>query len=113
MPIILFLKASSFMLLACTALPALAQPDNPEQAQFAVFIRQLEALDRIAAQSETLSQAGHSRYHFDYPRLHADIERIRGGIRDYLTPLRAQPYDPVEMTGSYVMKRQDSGERER
>lgn len=41
------------------------------------------------------------RYFFDYPRLAADIERIRHGLENYLTPSRAQPRDPVELSGSY------------
>ncbi|RMV84787.1 hypothetical protein ALP04_05408, partial [Pseudomonas amygdali pv. sesami] len=41
------------------------------------------------------------RYHMDYSRLVSDIARIRQGLQDYLTPSRAQPRDPVEISGQY------------
>jgi RAQPRD family integrative conjugative element protein len=50
--------------------------------------------------SSQAPQAG-VRYHFDYARLRQDIERIRGGIRDYLAPKRAQPRDPTTLIGDY------------
>ncbi|WP_405045738.1 RAQPRD family integrative conjugative element protein [Pseudomonas aeruginosa] len=30
-----------------------------------------------------------------------DLQRVRAGIQDYLTPPRAQPRDPVELSGDY------------
>ena len=89
-----------------------AQPANfSEHAQLAMMIRQLDMLERIAAEGQTLSFNQTGRYHFDYPRLHTDMQRIRTGIRDYLTPQRAQPRDPVEITGDYIKERSLSGEK--
>ena len=55
-------------------------------------------LDQASADDATAERA---RYHFDYGRLAADLERVRGGIHDYLTPSRAQPRDPAELLGDY------------
>ncbi|MBF3224681.1 RAQPRD family plasmid, partial [Pseudomonas aeruginosa] len=45
------------------------------------------------------------RYHFDYPRLLADLARVRAGIQFHLTPSRAQPRDPSELAGDYRTER--------
>ena len=45
-----------------------------------------------------------ARYHFDYVRLRADLQRVRTGLQDYLVPQRAQPRDPVPMSGDYVRR---------
>ncbi|MEG7168371.1 RAQPRD family integrative conjugative element protein, partial [Pseudomonas aeruginosa] len=39
--------------------------------------------------------------HFDHARLREDLQRVRAGIQDYLTPPRAQPRDSVELAGDY------------
>jgi len=86
-----------------------AQPTGfDEHAQLTILVRQLEMLDRMVNENQMLSQQ-HSRYHFDYQRLHHDMQRIRDGIRDYLSPQRAQPRDPVEITGHYTIERINSG----
>ena len=87
--------------------PVLAGDGATEQAQLAALIRQLDMLDRLAEHSASLPRQEGSRYHFDYARLHEDIERVRSGTRDYLTPQRAQPRDPVKLIGDY---RQESDE---
>jgi len=81
--------------------PALAGDTASEEAQLAIVVRQLDMLDRLAEQCERLPQDNVSRYHFDYARLHADVERIRAGIRHYLSPPRAQPRDPGALLGDY------------
>jgi RAQPRD family integrative conjugative element protein len=58
-------------------------------------------LDRLAERSASLPRQGGSRYHFDYERLRQDIEHVRAGIQDYLSPQRAQPRDPVTLVGDY------------
>lgn len=87
--------------------PALAENYSPERAQLAALVRQLDMLDRLAEHSASLPRQEASRYHFDYARLREDVERVRSGIRDYLTPQRAQPRDPVTLIGDY---RQESDE---
>ena len=80
--------------------PAGPVPDGvgrvPAQRQELVAaLRQLDALERTVADSAARApiQPG-ERYHFDYPRLLADLARVRAGIQAHLTPSRAQPRDP-------------------
>ena len=72
-----------------------------EQSNLAIMIRQLNALEDTAQRSAQLTDEPGKRYYFDYPRFAQDIERIRLGLENYLTPSRAQPRDPVELSGSY------------
>jgi len=84
-----------------SATPALAGDTAMEHAQLAALVRQLDLLERTAVHSASLARTERARYHFDYVRLQQDIERIRTGVRDYLTPQRAQPRDPVALIGDY------------
>ncbi|MQT41234.1 conjugal transfer protein [Pseudomonas sp. FSL R10-2172] len=72
-----------------------------EHSNLAVMISQLTALENSARRSPRVADEPGQRYLFDYSRLAADIERIRQGLENYLTPSRAQPRDPVELSGSY------------
>lgn len=85
----------------CVSTPANA--DTAEHVRLAVALRQLDAIERLVAEQPDEER---SRYHFDYARLRADLERMRGGIHDYLSPSRAQPRDPVQLLGDY---RQSNG----
>ncbi|MDO9521844.1 MAG: RAQPRD family integrative conjugative element protein [Pseudohongiella sp.] len=99
------------LLLACLLVgpaPALAADVASEHAQLAALVRQLDMLDRLAEHSEPLPKQDASRYHFDYARLREDIERVRSGIRDYLTPQRAQPRDPATLIGDYRQEAEDA-----
>lgn len=83
------------------AVPVMASERTFEREQLAQLIRQLDQINR---QVEDLSaQPGQVRvrYHFDYPRLMDDLQRVRSGIQDYLTPQRAQPRDPTPLLGDY------------
>lgn len=73
-----------------------------EQERLAAVLRQLDAIERLIAHRDVPPRDERSRYHFDRERLAADLERVRAGIRDYLVPQRAQPRDPVPMTGDYT-----------
>ncbi|AKU14355.1 MAG: RAQPRD family integrative conjugative element protein [Lysobacter sp.] len=84
-----------------SATPAAAGDTAPERAQLAALVRQLDMLERTAQYGASLARDERARYHFDYARLHQDVERIRAGINDYLTPQRAQPRDPVPLVGDY------------
>lgn len=79
--------------------PSVADADL-ENERLAALVRQLEILDRIAAQSAASSPVG-TRYHFDYARLRQDLARVRTGIEEYLGPRRAQPRDPQSVSGQY------------
>ncbi|EMC2290432.1 RAQPRD family integrative conjugative element protein [Salmonella enterica] len=82
-------------------LPAVAADDSNEKKHLAAVVRQLDLLNRLAKQSAATASQEHVRYHFDYTRLTADLQRIRAGINDYLTPQRAQPRDPAALQGDY------------
>ena len=78
-----------------------ADDATPEHARLAAALRQLDTIERLVAQQAAQPPDARTRYHFDYGRLAADLERVRDGIRDYLTPTRAQPRDPAELLGDY------------
>src|SRR6185437_15197673 len=82
------------------ALPAHAADAASERADLAVIIRELNLIDRLGASAQAVAPEK-SRYHFDYPRFHADITRVRAGIQGYLTPPRAQPRDLAALNGAY------------
>ncbi|NMG55063.1 RAQPRD family integrative conjugative element protein [Aromatoleum aromaticum] len=90
--------------------PALAGDAAVEHAQLAALARQLDLIDRLAEHVASTAPQERTRYHFDYARLHQDIERIRQGLHDYLTPQRAQPRDPVELLGDYRQSNRPSDE---
>lgn len=73
-----------------------------EQANLDVMIRQLNALEDTARRSAQVADEPGKRYFFDYQRLAGDIARIRHGLEGYLTPSRAQPRDPAELSGQYT-----------
>ena len=61
----------------------MALAESPAQRQELVAaLRQLDALERTVADSAAHApiQPG-ERYHFDYPRLLADLARVRAGIQ--------------------------------
>ena len=88
-------------------LSPIARAENPAQRQeLATALRQLDALERTVAYSAAHTPvAPGERYHFDYPRILADLARMRAGIQAYLTPSRAQPRDPSELAGDYRTER--------
>jgi RAQPRD family integrative conjugative element protein len=89
---------------AGVSLPASAETDL-ERARLAMLLRQLDLLGTVVRQAEDSAPIS-GRYHFDFARLRADLARIRRGIEDYLAPRRAQPRDPLELSGDY--QRQES-----
>lgn len=73
-----------------------------EQVQLSLIQQQLDIIQRLATQAAAASIAEPSdRYRFDYPRLSQDIQRIRQGVQDYMSPSRAQPRDANELVGDY------------
>jgi RAQPRD family integrative conjugative element protein len=78
-----------------------ADDSTPEPARLAAALRQLDSIERLVAQQAAQPHDERARYHFDYARLSADLERMRAGIRDYLSPSRAQPRDPAVLLGDY------------
>lgn len=72
-----------------------------ESSQLALVLRQLDAIDRMAQHNAAQTRTTPSRYYFDYQRLHLDIQRVRQGVQDYLSPPRAQPRDAMELIADY------------
>jgi len=100
-------RVSAWSSLAMLLVVSLSAPqpasadDTPEREQLAVIARQLELIDRLAEHTAHTAPQERARYHFDHARLRKDLQRVRAGIQDYLTPPRAQPRDPVELSGDY------------
>lgn len=97
----------SLLLTAALVVPLTAHAEVPAQRQdLAAALRQLDALERFVAQSAAVMPiVPGDRYHFDYPRLMADLARVRTGIQSHLTPSRAQPRDLAELVGEYRSER--------
>ncbi|MGP3791627.1 integrative conjugative element protein, RAQPRD family [Pseudomonas sp. B392_1p] len=73
-----------------------------EHTRLALLLEQLRQVEALSDEAkDSASQVQHERYAFDYPRFTHDLERLREGITDYLHPSRAQPRDPVELSGNY------------
>ncbi|WP_287497699.1 RAQPRD family integrative conjugative element protein [Pandoraea sp. CB10b_02] len=100
-------RVSAWSWLAMLLVVSLSAPqpasadDTPEREQLAVIARQLDLIDRLAEHAAHTAPQQRARYHFDHARLREDLQRVRTGIQDYLTPPRAQPRDPVELSGDY------------
>lgn len=75
-------------------------------------LRQLDVIERLAEDSARLPRDDTSRYHFDYARFRDDLQRMRQGIRDHLSPQRAQPRDPLPLQGDYRRETEVAGEPE-
>ena len=87
-----------------TLCPAHAADDASERERLAALARQLNLIDRLAEHAANTAPQERARYHFDYVRLHADLQRVRAGLQDYLVPRRAQPRDPVPLAGDYARR---------
>ncbi len=100
-------KSSRWSVVLCAAVLLLAAPfaissdTTQEPARLSGLLRQLDLIERLAEDSARLPRDETSRYHFDYPRFRDDVQRIRQGIRDHLSPQRAQPRDQLPLSGDY------------
>lgn len=89
------------LVLCMVSLHAVAA-DVREQSDLALVQRQITIIGQLTDRARTSStDADEARYRFDYPRLAADLERVRHGIHHYLSPSRAQPADLVELSADY------------
>jgi RAQPRD family integrative conjugative element protein len=76
--------ARLLILIALMGLIPKALADNAplQRQQLAATLRQLDALERLVEQSAAVTPiVPGARYHFDYPRLRADLVRARAGAR--------------------------------
>ena len=80
-----------------------------EQVELSLIQQQLDTIEHLATRAETSSASEpDERYRFDYPRLTLDIQRIRQGVQNYLSPSRAQPRDPGDLDGNYRLDTQSA-----
>lgn len=78
-------------------------PDLHRQ-NLASALHQLDLLDRfLVTVASTYQPSPAERYHFDHTRLREDLQRVRAGIQDYLSPPRAQPREPEPLFGDYLL----------
>jgi RAQPRD family integrative conjugative element protein len=93
----------NFLLLSLTIVQGSSYAASAhEQEQLSLVPQQLDIIERLATQAEVASTSEpNERYRFDYPQLNQDIQRIRQGVQNYLSPSRAQPRDPGELVGDY------------
>ncbi|PMV22638.1 raqprd family integrative conjugative element protein [Pseudomonas sp. FW305-3-2-15-A-LB2] len=87
---------------------AYSADESAQRTRLTLVMRQLDSIERMAKHSSVQPRVTPSRYHFDYERLHHDIQRVRQGIQDYLSPPRAQPRDVVELVGGYRNEQEPS-----
>ncbi|MCQ2036643.1 MULTISPECIES: RAQPRD family integrative conjugative element protein [Stutzerimonas] len=73
-----------------------------EQANLELILRQLSMIEKVAQKSVDRPAPEGGRYHFDYQRLLEDLGQVRTGIQGYLSPTRAQPRDPGQLSGHYT-----------
>lgn len=90
------------LLIICLVAVTAAAQDVRERSDLGLMQRQIDAIALLADRARSSATGTDQvRYRFDYPRLTADLERVRHGISNYLSPSRAQPVDLVELTGDY------------
>lgn len=94
--------ASPFLLLVCAVSLGTAAHDARERTDLGLMQWQITTIEQLADLTKSDSDdATGARYRFDYLRFAADLERVREGIQQYLSPSRAQPADLVELAGQY------------
>ncbi|WP_338523997.1 RAQPRD family integrative conjugative element protein [Pseudomonas batumici] len=100
-------------ILLIVPLLALSPAQASEAERLATLLRQFNLIERLAEEGDHFSYDETSRYHFDYTRFRDDLQRMRQGIHDYLSPQRAQPRDPVPLPGDYRQETEVPRESER
>jgi RAQPRD family integrative conjugative element protein len=90
------------LLVTCLVALTAAAQDGRERSDLGLLHRQIDAIELLAARAHSSAPGTDQvRYRFNYPKLTADLERVRHGINHYLSPSRAQPADLVELAGDY------------
>ncbi|NWL48733.1 hypothetical protein DM819_23420 [Pseudomonas hunanensis] len=95
------MHALPLLVIYLATLPTVAQ-ESRERSDLGLVQQQLTAIELLADRAGRGSDGiDGARYRFDYPRFAVDLERVREGIQQYLSPSRAQPADLVELAGQY------------
>jgi RAQPRD family integrative conjugative element protein len=88
------------LLVLCAATGTTSVVASQEKTELSLILQQLDTIETLAQRAGS-SLTSTDRYRFDYTRLTQDLQRIRQGVRGYLSPSRAQPSDPGELLGDY------------
>ncbi len=95
------IHAYPLLVIYLITLSAIAQGSR-ERSDLGLVQRQFTAIEQLAERAKnSADDTAGTRYRFDYPRFAADLQRVRKGIHNYLSPSRAQPADLVELAGQY------------
>lgn len=94
------LHSTALLLTYLLPLFAAAQ-DAHERSDLGLAQQQIIAIEQLADRARGSADDTEARYRFNYPRLIADLVRMRQGINKYLSPSRAQPADLSELAGDY------------
>ncbi|WP_425914602.1 RAQPRD family integrative conjugative element protein [Pseudomonas sp. GWSMS-1] len=95
------------LLVLCAVTGTTSVVASQESTELSLILQQLDTIETLAQRARP-SQTPTDRYRFDYTRLTQDLQRIRQGVRGYLSPSRAQPHDPGELLGDYRLDTPDS-----
>jgi len=95
------------LLVLCAVTGTTSVVASQENTELSLILQQLDTIETLAQRARP-SQTPTDRYRFDYTRLTQDLQRIRQGVRGYLSPSRAQPRDPGELLGDYRLDTPDS-----
>jgi RAQPRD family integrative conjugative element protein len=95
------------LLVLCAVTGTTSVVASQENTELSLILQQLDTIEALIQRAGS-SQTPIDRYRFDYTRLTQDLQRIRQGVRGYLSPSRAQPRDPGELLGDYRLDTPDS-----
>lgn len=101
------LVKTGFCLFLITRSLSVTAQENTEREHLTALTRQLRLMQQMTdTHIELYAKNQHrARFYFDYQRLKADLQQVENGINDYLVPKRAQPRDPLELSGYYQKSR--------
>ncbi|MGJ0629903.1 RAQPRD family integrative conjugative element protein [Xenorhabdus bovienii] len=95
-------RTASLLGLTVLCMPLAHAAEKDELASAKHLIEQVKMALERANIAESQSEASEPpRYYFDYLRIKTDLNTLKDGIDDYLTPSRAQPRDLGLLSGHY------------
>ena len=96
------MRCSKWLVLLISASFNLTVQAN-ENEELALTLKQLAQIESTLKRAHQTAQsnAAEQRFFFDYPQVHHDIQLMRSGIEQYLSPSRAQPRAAIPLVGEY------------
>ncbi|WP_296258027.1 MULTISPECIES: RAQPRD family integrative conjugative element protein [unclassified Pseudomonas] len=90
------------LVFACLVTLSAEAEETNEFSKLGLIQQQISVIEQLADGARSSSTNGDgARYRLDYSRLTADLDRVRHGIHQYLSPSRAQPADLIEGNADY------------